>query len=114
MRSPHPVLTALTLLLAGTVLAGCANTPSSPELTTPDVLYLNELQHGDVDSHPIDIRIARGRDTCVSLDKRATVPGAVNALRRDFFPDQASVVVIAAIRHYCPHHHGLLTVPQRG
>ncbi|WP_410570656.1 DUF732 domain-containing protein [Amycolatopsis sp. cmx-4-61] len=57
--------------------------------------------------------IAAGRDTCASLGKGTTVSAAVKTVLKRFYPDLASVVVVAAIHSYCPQHAAQLSVPAR-
>jgi hypothetical protein len=99
-------------------LAGCAvpftDTSPEPDLSTADVVYLNEIRHAAVDlkteaaSYKL---IEAGRATCASLGKGTTLPAAVKSLLEQFYPDLASVVAVAAIHNYCPQHTVLLTVP---
>lgn len=111
---PRTLTAAAAVALSGIVLSGCSQQEPAPELTTADVLYLTDLRRADVEFNSVEEstgRIRAGRDTCTSLDKTKTVPGAVKPLLTDFYPDDASVIVVAAIHSYCPQHAGLLAVP---
>jgi hypothetical protein len=60
-----------------------------PDLTTADVLYLNEIRHAAVDlntpAESLNL-IAAGHDTCASLGKGTTVSAAVKTVLQRFYP----------------------------
>jgi hypothetical protein len=100
--------------------AGCDSSLLSsnpyPDLTTADVLYLNELQQaGYTVNTPASaaglIRTAKG--TCAALDTGTAVAAASKELAEHIGPSDASVVVVAAIHTYCPRHTALLGIPPR-
>ncbi|MFI5593478.1 DUF732 domain-containing protein [Amycolatopsis sp. NPDC051758] len=109
---------AVGLAVTGIVLASCATSPThpDPDISTADVLYLNEIRHAAVELNTPAASfnvIAAGRDTCASLGTGTTVSAAVKTVLQRFYPDLASVVVVAAIHNYCPQHTTQLSVPTR-
>lgn len=111
---------AAVAAFSGVTLSGCGllspRQEPAPDLTVADVLYLTELRHADVElktpAASVDYTRA-GRDTCASLEKSKSVPAVAKPLVSSFYPDEASVIIVAAIHNYCPQHVGLLALPGR-
>lgn len=111
-------LAAAAIAVTSMALAGCSVLGSAPDpnlnLTTADVVYLDDLGHSDfsLNSSAASMSlITDGRNTCAALNKGETVPAAVKALLGHYYPNHASEIVVAAINSYCPQHTALLNVP---
>ncbi|WP_167406108.1 DUF732 domain-containing protein [Amycolatopsis thailandensis] len=111
---------AAVAAVSSIVLSGCSLLSPKPEpgpdLTVPDVLYLTELRNADIElrTPAASVDYTRpGRAACAALDKSKSVPSATRSLAGTFYPDEASVIIVAAIHNYCPQHIGLLALPGR-
>ncbi|RLK54461.1 DUF732 domain-containing protein [Actinokineospora cianjurensis] len=111
---------AAVAAFSGVALSSCGlrspRQEPAPDLTVADVLYLTELRPADVELKTPDASVdytRAGRDTCASLEKSKSVPAVAKPLASSFYPDEASVIIVAAIHNYCPQHVGLLALPGR-
>lgn len=104
-----PVAVAASLVL----LAGCSSTPPAPAppvqttpTPTPSSTFIDEMRStgaffGFPDGQLRDI----AQTICEALDEGSTFDGLVETLAvNDFTEDQASTVIFASAREYCPEH----------
>ncbi|MCO1575606.1 DUF732 domain-containing protein [Crossiella sp. SN42] len=99
----------ITMIISLVALASCTDTAGARDsVSVEDIKFLDHVSRGFADTEPTSHVIETGHEVCWTQKRGQSILNAWTRARRDYSTNHASVIVVAAVRFYCPQFQSAL------